>query len=576
MLRFFTPFQNGTPPIPFMIFTDVFTEIAALLLTAAAAGALGLWLKQPLIVSFIAAGIVMGPSVLGIVSANDQVGLLAGLGISLLLFVVGLKLDLHIIRAFGPVALATGLGQVFFTSVVGFFLALALGMDVVPAIYVAVALTFSSTIIIVKLLSDKKETDTLHGRIAIGFLIVQDIVVVLVMIGLTAMGPAGDTATLGAQALAVLGKGVAFIAVLALLMKWVLTPLLRLLGRSPELLVLSAVAWAVTLSAAAHHLGFSKEVGAFLAGVSIASTPFRDVIGSRLVSLRDFMLLFFFIDLGAHLDLGAMAGQMLPALALSGFVLVGNPLIVMAIMGAMGYRKRTSFLAGLTVAQISEFSLILAALGMRLGHLDTAVMGVITLVGLMTISMSTYMILYSGPLYERLESWLGIFERRNPGREGHHHDPRPDARTVDVIVFGLGRYGMALVRELERRGLHVMGVDSDPGLLRGFTRDGMETVFGDAEDPGFLSSLPLEEARWVVNSIRDKHLNQILLHGLKDCGYRGCVAVTSNSDHESARLREIGAHLVLTPFTDAAADAVRQLISVSSNFPMISPPPASL
>ena len=179
-----------------MIFTDVFTEIAALLLIAAVAGALGLWLKQPLIVSFIAAGLVMGPSVLGIVSANDQVGLLAGLGISLLLFVVGLKLDLHIIRAFGPVALATGLGQVFFTSVVGFFLALALGMEVVPAVYVAVALTFSSTIIIVKLLSDKKETDTLHGRIAIGFLIVQDIVVVLVMIGLTAMGSAGDTATL--------------------------------------------------------------------------------------------------------------------------------------------------------------------------------------------------------------------------------------------------------------------------------------------------------------------------------------------------------------------------------------------
>lgn len=315
-----------------MMFTDVFTEVAILLLIAAAAGAMGLWLKQPLIVSFIVAGIVMGPSVLGIVSATDQVSLLAGLGISLLLFVVGLKLDLHIIRAFGPVALATGLGQVFFTSVVGFFLALALGMEVVPAIYVAVALTFSSTIIIVKLLSDKKETDTLHGRIAIGFLIVQDIVVVLVMIGLTAMGPAAGTANLGVQVLVVLGKGTAFIAVLAALMKWVMTPLLRRLGRSRELLVLSAVAWAVTLSAAAHHLGFSKEVGAFLAGVSIASTPCRELIGSRLVSLRDFLLLFFFIDLGAHLNIGAMTGQVMPSLVLSIFVLVGNPFIVMVII----------------------------------------------------------------------------------------------------------------------------------------------------------------------------------------------------------------------------------------------------
>ena len=548
-----------------MIFTDVFTEIALLLLIAAAAGALGLWLKQPLIVSFLAAGVVMGPSVLGVVSANDQVDLLAKLGISLLLFVVGLKLDLRIIRAFGLVALATGLGQVFFTSVVGFFLALALGMKVVPALYVAVALTFSSTIIIVKLLSDKKETDMLHGRIAIGFLIVQDIVVVLVMIALTALGQAGVTSSLGAQALAVLLKGTAFIAVLAALMKWVLTPLLRRLGSSRELLVLGAVAWAVTLSAAAHHLGFSKEVGAFLAGVAIASTPFREAIGSRLVSLRDFLLLFFFIDLGANLDLGAMAGQVLPSLVFSVFVLVGNPLIVMAIMGAMGYRKRTGFLAGLTVAQISEFSLILGALGLRLGHLSPEVMGVITLVGLITISLSTYMILYSGPLYDCLKPWLGVFERRNPGREakGRHLDA--SAKPVDVIVFGLGRYGMALVGELERRGMHVMGVDSDPGLLRDFAHEGMETVYGDAEDPDFLTSLPLNEARWVLSSIRDMHVNQILLHGLDHCGYQGRIAVTANSGREAASLREKGAHLALTPFADAAADAVRQLTTQPSH-----------
>ncbi len=556
-----------------MIFNDVFTEISALLLIAAAVGAVGLWLKQPLIVSFIAAGIVMGPSVLGVVSASDQVELLAKLGISLLLFVVGLKLDLRIIRAFGPVALATGLGQVFFTSVVGFLLALALGLEVVPAIYVAVALTFSSTIIIVKLLSDKRETDTLHGRIAIGFLIVQDIVVVLVMIGLTAMGPAGGGASLGAQALAVLLRGAAFIAVLAVLMKWVLVPLLRRLGRSRELLVLSAVAWAVTLSAAAHHLGFSKEVGAFLAGVSIASTPYREVIGSRLVSLRDFLLLFFFIDLGAHLDLGAMAGQVLPSLVLSVFVLVGNPLIVMVIMGAMGYRKRTGFLAGLTVAQISEFSLILGALGMRLGHLSAEVMGVITLVGLITISLSTYMILYSEPLYAWLEPWLRIFERKNPGREARGHGIDTAAQPVDVIVFGLGRYGISLARELKRQGLQVLGVDSDPDLLRRIIQDGMETVYGDVEDPGFLATLPLNEAHWVVNSIRDKHVNQVLLHGLEDSGYQGRIAVTASSDQEADSLRAKGAHLALTPFADASADAVRQIIAGSPGD--VSPPQPS-
>ena len=353
----------------------------------------------------------------GWVSANDRVDLLAKLGITLLLFVVGLKLDLHIIRTIGPAALATRLGQVFFTSIIGYLIASALGMEPIAALYVAVALTFSSSIIIVKLLSDKRGVDALHGRIAIGFLIVQDIVVVLVMIGLTALGEAGDAASLGREAIAVLIKGGLFIVAIGLLMRYVLTPLLHQLARSPELLVLFAIAWAVALGAAGVHLGFSKEVGAFLAGVSLASTPYRDAIGARLVSLRDFLLLFIFIDLGAGLELATLGALVAPAILLSLFVLIGNPLIVMIILDAMGYRKRTSFLAGLTVAQISEFSLILGALGLSLGHIDADTRGLITLVGLITISASTYTILYSHLLYERISPWLGVFERKRPYRE---------------------------------------------------------------------------------------------------------------------------------------------------------------
>ena len=168
------------------MFENVFYQIGAILGLAAAGGALALLLRQPLIVAFIAVGILLGPSGFGVVVQSGEIELFARLGIALLLFVVGLKLDVHIIRSVGPVALLTGLGQVVFTSVVGYLIALSLGMTQVTAVYVAVALTFSSTIIIVKLLSDKREVDSLHGRIAVGFLIVQDIVVVLVMIGLTA------------------------------------------------------------------------------------------------------------------------------------------------------------------------------------------------------------------------------------------------------------------------------------------------------------------------------------------------------------------------------------------------------
>ncbi len=544
------------------VFSDVFTEMAMLLLTAAVIGAIAVRLRQPLIVAFIAVGILVGPSVLGWVSANDQVDLLAKLGIALLLFVVGLKLDLHIIRTMGPVALAAGLGQVFFTSVIGYFIAIVLGMTPVIALYVAVALTFSSTIIIVKLLSDKREVDALHGRIAIGFLIVQDIVVVLVMIGLAALGEAGDVAGLGHEAIAVLIKGGLFIAAIGLLMRYVLTPLLHRLARSRELLVLFAIAWAVALGAAGAHLGFSKEVGAFLAGVSLASTPYREAIGSRLVSLRDFLLLFFFIDLGAGLDLTMVGAQAVPAILLSLFVLIGNPLIVMIILGAMGYRKRTGFLAGLTVAQISEFSLILGALGLSLGHIDTDTMGLITLVGLITISASTYMILYSHPLYERLSPWLGVFERKRAYRE-EALDRNTEQDRVDVILFGLGRFGTRIARELRQRGYRVLGVDFDPDLVRRQEGHGYAVRYGDAEGPEFIATLPLGEARWVLSSLREMPVNLALLHGLRDSGYKGHVAVTAHTASDAEKLKQAGADRVLIPYADAAAEAVDNLFGAS-------------
>lgn len=542
------------------VFNDVFTEIAVLLLMAAVIGAIAVRLKQPLIVAFIVVGMLVGPSVLGWVSADDQVDLLAKLGIALLLFVVGLKLDLHIIRTMGLVSLATGMGQVIFTSVVGYFIALALGMSSVTALYVAVALTFSSTIIIVKLLSDKREVDALHGRIAIGFLIVQDIAVVLVMIGLTALGEAGDVASLGREAVEVLLKGGLFIIAIGLLMRFVLTPLLHQLARSPELLVLFAIAWAVALGALGAHLGFSKEVGAFLAGVSLASTPYREVIGSRLVSLRDFLLLFFFIDLGAGLELTTLGAQLVPAFILSLFVLIGNPLIVMSILGFMGYRKRTGFLAGLTVAQISEFSLILGALGLSLGHIDTDTMGLITLVGLITISASTYMILYSHPLYEKVSPWLGMFERKRAYRE-ESVDLATGENGVDIILFGLGRFGSRFASELRQRGHRVLGVDFDPDLVSQQEGNGYAVRYGDAEDPEFLASLPLTQVSWVLCSVREMPVNLTLLHGLRNYSYKGCVAVTAHTIADAKQLRQAGANQVLMPYADAAVEAVDKLFA---------------
>ena len=552
-----------------IIHASPFYELTALVVLAAVIGFFGVLLRQPMIVSFIAVGVLAGPSVLNIVQSHEHIELLAELGVAVLLFLVGLKLDLKLIRTLGPVALATGLGQVAFTSFLGYLLGIALGLDTVTSLYVAVALTFSSTIIIVKLLSDKREVDSLHGRIAVGFLIVQDLVVVLAMMVLSALG-VGAQAGAGDFALERIGSvllyGLIMLGFVLLFIRYLATPLVSRIARSQELLITFAIGWAALLAAIGSQLGFSKELGGLLAGISLASTPFREAIVARLASLRDFLLLFFFIALGLQLDLGLLGSQVTPALIFSVFVLVGNPLIVMAIMGSMGYRKRTGFLAGLTVAQISEFSLIFMAMGLSLGHVSAESLGLVTLVGLITIAMSVYMITYSHGLYSQLEPWLSMFERERPYREEALEEQSSWKQPYDVILFGLGRYGKAIAHYLQKEGFSILAVDFNPDEVRRWRNQGHMVMYGDASDPAFVSDLPLTGVKWVVSAMPEHDIGVThedprlsLIEGLKQQHYAGGIAVSTQQLHDQQILKEKGATLILLPFHDAAEQAVERM-----------------
>jgi Kef-type K+ transport system membrane component KefB len=551
------------------IVQSAFGEVAALLVMAAVIGFVGIILRQPLIVAFIAVGLIAGPSVLDVARSDAQIGLLSKLGIAVLLFLVGIKLDVKLIRSLGRVALMTGLGQVLFTSVFGYLIGLGLGLGHVTSLYVAVALTFSSTIIIVKLLSDKREIDSLHGQIALGFLIVQDLVVVLAMIVLSAIGiGAGAEAEGGhggGSVPLVLASGVAMVALVVLFVRYVADPLTERLARAPELLVIFAIAQAAMFAAIGDFVGLGKEVGGLLAGVSLASTPYRETIAARLAPLRDFLLLFFFIALGSALDLSLLGAHVTGAVVFSLFVLIGNPLIVLAIMGALGYRKRTGFLAGLTVAQISEFSLIFIAMGVSLGHVQEDALGLVTMVGLVTIAASTYMITYSHQLYALFEPVLGIFERRGTPRE-----PSDGATHGEdgykVIVFGLGRFGTAIGLRLKKRGIRVLGVDFNPMAVRRWRELGLETEFGDATDPEFVADLPLARADWIVSTVpihptglSHEDTRTTLIQLTRSSGFRGRIAVASHHPQDTEELVAAGADIVLEPFQDAADRAVELL-----------------
>jgi Kef-type K+ transport system membrane component KefB len=521
----------GIPHYPFY-------EFAIILALATILGGIGQLFKQPLIVMFIALGIIVSPTVLDVIQSPKKIHLLAEIGISVLLFIVGLKLDFRIIKSVGKTALLVGMGQVFFTSLVGYFIGLLLGFTSLHSLYIAVALTFSSTIIIVKLLSDKKEIDSLHGQIAIGVLIVQDIVVILMMRVLSAFQKETD-ASLSQDILLTFVAGLGLLGFTFLAMKWLIPALSAFLAKSQELLTLFAIAWAVTLASTGELIGFSSEVGAFLAGMSLASSNFKDLISSRLTTLRDFLLLFFFVNLGSNLDLSIIGSQLYSAITFSLFVLVGNPLIVLIIMGVMGYRKRTSFLTGLTVAQISEFSLIFAGLGFAVGHINNEVVGLITLVGLITIGLSTYLILYSSQIYELLSPMLNIFQRKKAYTEMESIQDKH--KQYDVLIIGIGRFGRRLSEMLDAHpGITYLGVDFDPGVIREWKDKGKDILYGDMEDPDLLEQIPYDKSKVIISSVANNELSHQLKQILERNHYRGNYFVTAPTEKDYNLLRENG------------------------------------
>ncbi len=536
-----------------------FVDLIQILGVATLAAVAATLLRQPIVVAFIFVGLIVGPAGLQLVPESSEfVDLFGRVGIALLLFVVGLKLDPALIRTAGFVAVVSGLGQVVITTILGFLITLLFGVDPLAAFYISLALTFSSTVIIVKVLSDRREIDSLHGRIALGILIIQDIVVILALTLLSGISTAeGADATLTELALSLL-RGFALVAGMIIVARFVIPLIEPRLLTTPEVLVLGGISWAVLMAAGATWAGFSAEMGAFVAGIVLATKRPRQLVAARLTTVRDFLLLFFFVSLGVHLQLSDLQDQILPALGLSLFVLVGNPLIVMAIAIAMGFRARTGLFAGMALAQISEFSFILMAVGLELGHVDEASLALVTLVGLITFAASTYMITYSNQIYRYLQPIMSRLERQNAHREDEVVSDEAD-QAVDVLVFGTGRLGTVILSRLRDIGVEAMGIDFDPVAVRRLQELGFRMRFADVEAPEFLHGLPLTSSRIAVSTIRSPEIEVGILEALREQDFSGPVLLTSQSTTTAHRLEDLGATLVLLPF-EAAGERASEMI----------------
>lgn len=539
--------------------TVAFNQLAILFSLSVFFGFLAIKLRQPLVLSFIAVGVIAGPSMLGWITPHSGIEILANFGVTILLFIVGLKLDFDLIKTFGRVTVLIGISQIIITAVIGFLLALTLSISVKQAFFVGIALTFSSTIIIIKLLSDRFEIDSLHGRISIGVLLVQDLVVILAIIVMSSLSmPIDGKQHLINEIFVLLLKGIGFLTAIGLLMRYVLPRVIAQIAESTELLILFALTWAVILAVTAEYLGFGKEVGGFVAGVSLASTIYRESIASRLDTVRGVLLLFFFLNLGASLHFSDLQQLLIPAIILSLFVLIIKPVIVMILMERLGFHMRTAFLTGIAMGQLSEFSLILAALGGNLGYIDSNVQGMITFIAVITIGVSTYLIAYSTKLYERVSPWLKRFEHAVQYKEKALPS---QSFTADVIIYGWGRHGQYIAQLLMSQGHSILGIDFDPQKIERSSKSNIVIRYGDAEDAEFQKTLPISTAKWVVCTVPHLETNQMLVSSLRELGYAGKIALYAYREGEVKELKKLKVDVIFIPYREAAQSAAQYLIA---------------
>jgi len=520
---------------------EIFIQLAIILLTAFFVSYIIRIFNQPIIIGYIVAGIIISPFILEFGASSEIIEIFSKFGIAFLLFIVGLHLNPKIIKEIGGSSLAIGLVQVLVTFGLGFIVALKLlGFNFVSSAYVGIALAFSSTIIVTKLLSDKKQIDSLYGKISIGILIIQDLIAIGVLIFISSLSGDMNFAHFATRTLI---TGLGALVVLGLFGFFVIPLLMKSVAKSQELLFLFSICWCFFVAGLFSYLGFSIEIGALLAGVGLSVSPYSTEISSKIRPLRDFFLIIFFIILGFNFPIADTVSILRDALVLSAVVLICKPIIFMTLMAFSGYTKRNNFLVGTTLAQISEFSLIVVTLGLTVqgGLIDSRLLPTITLTGIITIGLSTYLVIYSRAIYRKLSSVISIFERKNPRYK------REIRKHYDAILFGYNRIGFGILRSLRKIKKKYLVVDFNPDTIATLRKFRIPCLYGDAFDMDLLEDLPLDKLNLVVSTIPDIETNLLLIESVRVLNKKAIIIVRAHQIKDALELYRKGASYVLTP-----------------------------
>ena len=544
---------------------DLLGSVGIAISVAAILAFIGQRLKQPLLLAYLLAGVLIGPKVgLGIVSDEASIQTVSEIGLILLLFIIGLELDLKKLLSAGKPVLVTGVLQFPLCVALGLGFFALFGFTMrggdFSLLYVAVCAALSSTMIVVKLLYDKFELDTLPGRITLGVLIFQDIWAIVVL----GIQPNLLDPQFG-KLLGSLVSGALLVAATLAISKTVLPRLFRSVAKLPELVLIGSLAWCFIVCAAANAAGLSREMGALIAGVAISTFPYNLDVVAKVISIRDFFVTLFFVALGMRIPMptAELIGM---ALLASAFLVASRFLVIFPILRALRQGHRASLLPAINLAQMSEFAMVIAAIGLGYQHIDQKTVSLLIFVFAFTSVASTYMIGYSHPLQERLSGWLvraGVKDLD----EGAPAAPSQGAVPKDVVLLGFFTEASALVHEYEMAHhpmlARLLVIDFNPDVHAELKRRGIACKYGDVASMQTLHHAEVHDAKLVVSTIPDTILkgtsNLRLLQQARRLCPHASVVVTANRAAAALELYDAGADFVLVPRLQSAAQMAKIL-----------------
>lgn len=518
----------------------VFNELSLVIAITVGVSIIMRLLRQPLILGYILAGILVGPAVLGIIHSTELFEAYSSLGITLLLFIIGLGMNAGELKKLGKVVFFATLASLTVLGATGYSVSIGLGFTKTEAIILGLALFFSSTIIIVKILSDKREQNRLHGQIAIGVILLEDVIATIALLFIVA----GEKGGVNLNEFILLGaKSVLLIALLAFCSTKILPNFSKFIASSQELLFLFAISWGFGIASLFEVAGFSIEIGALFAGVALSTSPYAHEIAARLKPLRDFFVVLFFIALGERLNVANLSAGIGPAALFSLLVIVLKPAAITTAMGLLGYTKRVSFKTGVNLSQISEFSIVLVVLATSAGLVSPQISAIITLVAIITIASSTYMMKYDDQLFavfDRIVKWR-MFEKGVEKIENKNHGQFP------LILFGYHHGGHEFVHTFKELGKKYIVVDYDPNVVESLERQNIPCIYGDATDNELLDELDISTTKLVISTLTDFDATLQLVSSISRINPTAVIICHAENRYEALELYEAGGTYVMIP-----------------------------